>query len=139
MWNVNCTIYHSDIFNLNLERVMQMLLKFEVMLMNTEDSKKLHILEESLNKEDLKITKHVWLIIMDDFRTSVKARESHNILQPWISHCTTKKVKGKMNLWMLVTIPGLLFIKPAKKEDLISMISYFPEEFRQFYYIITPA
>lgn len=116
------------------------------MLMTTEDLKNLHIVE-SLNKGDFKITKHVWLKVMDDDPTSVQARTSHNILQPWISHYIAKTVKGRRNLCrppiIVSEFPRLYNgpqpIKPAKKKDLMTMMPYIPEEFRQFYNQITTA
>lgn len=101
---------------------------FEVM--TTEDFKNLQIVEESLNKGDFKITKHVCLKIMDDDPTSVQARTSHNIFQPWISHCIAKTVKGRRNLSRPPVIVsefprlynGPLPIKPAKKKDLMTMM-----------------
>ena len=61
------------------------------------------------------------------------------------SHCIAKKAKGKKNENLppvrLAALPrmyeGPLPIKSAKKDDLITMMPYIPEEFHEFYNKIT--
>lgn len=139
----NAMVYVPDQW---IEVIANSSTKFEVMPLVSEDFKDLSIVENSMNRGDFRITQYVWLKIAHDDPTTLQARTSHNILQPWTSHCIAKKVKGKKSKLRLPPVKvcrfprlyeGPLPIQPAKKNDLMSMMPYIPEEFRQFYEAIT--
>ncbi|KAK9878562.1 hypothetical protein WA026_022634 [Henosepilachna vigintioctopunctata] len=67
-------------------------------------------------------------------------RTSYNILQPWMSHSLTKKIKHTKKFHPPVKVlefPSLfatrLGMKPAKKKDLDHMYRFIPVEFKGFY------
>lgn len=114
--------------------------QFQVNMMEGEDFKNIDIVLKSLATAKFNITDHVWYQITTDDPITLRARISHNILQPWISHCLAKKIKHTKKFYPPVNVlefPSLytsrLGIKPAKKKDLDDMCQYIPAEFRGFY------
>ncbi|KAK9871616.1 hypothetical protein WA026_012996 [Henosepilachna vigintioctopunctata] len=79
-----------------------------------------------------------WYQITKDEPITLRAT-SHNILQPWMSHCSAKKIKHINKYYPSVKVlefPCLYTtrfgIKPAKKKDLDDMCRFIPAEFKDF-------
>lgn len=114
--------------------------EFLVYVMNRENFKNMDIVLKSLATTKFNITDYVWYQITNDDPITLRARISHNVLQPWMSHSLAKKIKYTNKFYPPVKITQLtslytspLGIKPAKKKDLDDMCQYIPSEFREFY------
>lgn len=109
--------------------------------MENNDFKDLSLIESSLKKDSaFKITEVVWLQITRDDPTTIRARVSHNILQPWATYSMSKKMRGVRNRCLppvrveLQRLPNLYnSVLPIKKENLLDMCKFIPLEYREFY------
>nr|CAD7403442.1 unnamed protein product [Timema poppensis]CAD7404627.1 unnamed protein product [Timema poppensis]CAD7405964.1 unnamed protein product [Timema poppensis] len=112
-----------------------------VWVMDSDDFKDFTVVEGSLNKKDFKITDYHWLQITADDPSTLRGRTSHNILQPFQYFCMAKKRRGKNSGYLapvnVERLPALyieyLSVKKEKKDDLLKMTEYMPNECRSFY------
>lgn len=115
---------------------------FSVTCMQLEDFKDFSAVSKCLRRDpELKITDVMWIQLTADDPTSIRARKSHNILQPWRVYSLRKEEKHRnRNVSYAAGVHSLksvyhtlLPIKKEKKNDLLHMCDFLPLEYRQFY------
>nr|CAD7399314.1 unnamed protein product [Timema poppensis] len=108
---------------------------FTIFEMQQENFKDLEVLSRGFkNKAKLQITKSVWYKLLADDPTTLYARESHNVLRPWVPYRVFVNITQVRycDLPPLYTEP--LPISKEKKKDLLAMSEYLVDtEHQEFY------
>nr|CAD7257264.1 unnamed protein product [Timema shepardi] len=108
---------------------------FTIFEMQQENFKDLEVLSRGFkNKAKLQITKSVWYKLLADDPTTLYARESHNVLRPWVPYRVLVNITPVRycDLPPLYTEP--LPISKEKKKDLLAMSEYLVDtEHQEFY------
>lgn len=108
--------------------------------MNQSDFKDLDLILSRLKKQNFKITKFVWFKTTADDPSTLYARDSHNILKPWI---TCNVFPTNMNYCDYNEIPALYSelvpISNEKKKDLLDMIHYLTNDEHVSFYDSLPT
>lgn len=114
---------------------------FEVVEMQRNDFKDFSCLDKNIKRDPKqKVTEVKWLKFSSDEPTMIKVRKSHNLIQPWVTHSFCKAFARLRNLDSGIrpeNIPQLyedaIKIKKEKYNDLMDMVLYLREEFKEFY------